>query len=59
MSNVADKENNPDRGKGETTDSHLIGPRQEYRRTGKAPDQSDAFASGKSGEGKPTTPYRY
>jgi hypothetical protein len=59
MSNVADKENNPNKGKGEGTDSKLIGPRQEYRRTGTAPDQSDAFATGKGGEGKPTTPYRW
>jgi hypothetical protein len=59
MSNVADKENNPNKGKGESTDSHLIGPRQEYRRTGKAPDPSDAFATGKSGEGKATTPFRW
>lgn len=59
MSNVADKENNPNKGKSESTDSKLIGPRQEYRRTGRAPDAADAFASGKDGEGKPTTPYRY
>ena len=59
MSNVADRENNPGKGKSETTDSKLIGPRQEYRRTGKAPDPSDAFVTGNGGEGKPTTPYRY
>jgi hypothetical protein len=58
MSNVADRENNP-KGKGEGTDSKLIGPRQEYRRTGTAPDDSDAFATGSKGEGKPSTPFRY
>ena len=36
-----------------TTDSHLIGARQEYRRTGKAPDASDSSA--KKG-GKASTP---
>lgn len=56
---VAEKENNPNKGKSEPTDSKLIGPRQEYRRTGRAPDASDAFVTGKNGEGKPTTPYRY
>jgi hypothetical protein len=59
MGNQADKENNPHKGKSETTDSKLIGPRQEYRRTGVAPNDADAFATGKGGEGKATTPYRY
>jgi hypothetical protein len=59
MTTVADKENNPNKGQSEGTDSHLIGPRQEYRRTGKAPDDSDAMVHTNKGEGKPTTPYRY
>jgi hypothetical protein len=56
--NQADKENNrgPD---SEGTDSHLIGPRQEYRRTGKAPDDSDAMVHTEKGEGKPSTPFRW
>jgi hypothetical protein len=54
---AADKENNPDRGKGEGTDSKLIGPRQEYRRTGTPPNDSDAMV-GKN-HGKPSTPYPY
>jgi hypothetical protein len=55
MSNVADKENN--RGpESEGKDSHEIGPRQEYRRTGKAPDDSDAMTKGKE-FGKPSTPF--
>jgi hypothetical protein len=41
--------------KGEGTDSKEIGPRQEYRRTGTAPDDSDAMAKAK-GFGKPSTP---
>jgi hypothetical protein len=59
MSNKANAENNKSAETKNTTDSHLIGPRQEYRRTGNAPDDSDAFASGKGGEGKPSTPFRY
>lgn len=59
MANVAEKENNTTDQSKNTTDSHLIGPRQEYRRTGKAPDDSDAMVHGKDGEGKKTTPYRY
>jgi hypothetical protein len=54
---TSEKENNPARGKGESTDSKLIGPRQEYRRTGTAPDDGDAMA-GKN-HGKPSTPYPY
>ena len=59
MSNVATKENNTKDQSSNTTDSHLIGPRQEYRRTGKAPDDGDAMVHGSKGKGKPTTPYRY
>jgi hypothetical protein len=55
MANSADKENNPNKGKGEGTDSKQIGPRQEYRRTGTAPDDADAMAKSK-GFGKPSTP---
>jgi hypothetical protein len=54
----ADKENNPSKGKSESTDSHMIGPRQEYRRTGKAPNDSDAMVT-KPEHGKVTTPYKY
>lgn len=36
------------------TDSKLIGPRQEYRRTGIAPNDSDAMAG--PNHGKPSTP---
>lgn len=52
----AEKENNTP----ETSekDSHLIGPRQEYRRYGIAPDDSDAGVSGPE-HGKPSTPYPY
>lgn len=53
------KDTKTKKGGTDTTDSKLIGPRQEYRRTGKAPDDSDAFVTGKGGEGKPTTPARY
>jgi hypothetical protein len=54
----ADKENNPSKGKSESTDSHMIGPRQEYRRTGKAPNDSDAMVT-KPEHGKASTPYKY
>jgi hypothetical protein len=54
MSNKSSTENNTKAEKVNTTDSHLIGPRQEYRRTGKAPDASDAFAG--AAHGKPSTP---
>jgi hypothetical protein len=56
---MSQKENNTSTEKVNTTDSKLIGPRQEYRRTGVAPDDSDAMTHDKSGEGKPTTPYRW
>jgi len=56
--NAADKENNPSKGKGEGSDSHLIGPRQEYRRTGRAPDNSDSGVSTPE-HGKASTPYKY
>jgi hypothetical protein len=59
VSKISQKENNTSTEKVNTTDSKLIGPRQEYRRTGVAPDDSDAMTHDKSGEGKPTTPYRY
>jgi len=52
--NAADAENNKGP-KSEGTDSKEIGPRQEYRRTGTAPDDSDAMAKSK-GFGKPSTP---
>jgi hypothetical protein len=55
MAGKADRENNHGP-KSEGTDSHEIGPRQEYRRTGKAPDDSDAMTKGKE-FGKPSTPY--
>lgn len=56
MGSKAHKENN---GKGsEGTDSHNIGPRQEYRRTGKAPDASDSMRRGPE-HGKPSTPKPY
>jgi hypothetical protein len=58
MSNKADRENNPNKGKGEGSDSKQIGPRQEYRRTGTAPDDTDAMAKDK-GFGKPSTPFPY
>ena len=44
--------------KGSESDSHVIGPRQEYRRTGTAPDASDA-SNGNPEHGKPSTPYKY
>ena len=54
MTNKAAKENKGKSGT-PTTDSHLIGPRQEYRRTGRAPDPSDAGTAGPE-HGKPSTP---
>jgi hypothetical protein len=59
MDNEADSENNTKAETINTIDSHLIGPRQEYRRTGKAPDASDAMVHDEDGEGKPTTPFRW
>ena len=54
MSNKSDRENNTGP-KSEGTDSKQIGPRQEYRRTGIAPNDADAKAKDK-GFGKPSTP---
>lgn len=54
----ADRENNPNPGKTEGTDSHKIGPRQEYRRTGIAPNDSDSGVKGPE-HGKPSTPFPY
>jgi hypothetical protein len=54
MSNKSTTENNTKPETHNTTDSKLIGPRQEYRRTGTAPDAGDAFAG--AAHGKPSTP---
>jgi len=58
MGNKADTENNTGKETSNTTDSHLIGPRQEYRRTGIAPDPSDSGVTTKE-HGKASTPFPY
>ncbi len=55
--NKADRENNKGP-ESEGTDSHTIGPRQEYRRTGRPPDDGDAMVTGKE-HGKPSTPFAW